>query len=167
MNQRKRALHEAEALKRKLAESAASAIAQKNIQFALDHQHDSLVKLKLYLRDCAAALGHTPVRTEIIGGDYIDLRFGSWKNALDGVGAWNSSMEYFPIALEKTKLYQAELAAQEEQYNAEQAAKKPRKRKHGVRPVHWKPPRTEVRNEKAKDPAARQRPALSGRPLAG
>ena len=56
MNQRKRALHEAEALKRKLAESAASAIAQKNIQFALDHQHDSLVKLKLYLRDCAAAL---------------------------------------------------------------------------------------------------------------
>ena len=41
MNQRKRALHEAEALKRKLAESAASAIAQKNIQFALDHQHDT------------------------------------------------------------------------------------------------------------------------------
>lgn len=128
MNQRKRALHEAEALKRKLAESAASAIAQKNIQFALDHQHDSLVKLKLYLRGCAAALGHTPVRTEIIGGDYIDLRFGSWKNALDGVGAWNSSMEYFPIALKKTKLYQTELAAQEEKYNAEQAAKKAAKK---------------------------------------
>ena len=73
MNQRKRALHEAEALKRKLAENTASAIAQKNIQFALDHQNDSLVKLKLYLRGCAAALGHTPVRTEIIGGDYIDL----------------------------------------------------------------------------------------------
>ena len=85
MNQRKRALHEAEALKRKLAENTASAIAQKNIQFALDHQNDSLVKLKLYLQDCAAALGHTPVRTEIIGGDYVDLRFGSWKNALDGV----------------------------------------------------------------------------------
>ena len=82
------------------------------------------MKLKLYLRDCAAALGHTPVRTEIIGGDYIDLRLGSWKNALDGVGSWNSSMEYFPIALEKTELYQAELAAQEEKYNAEQAAKK-------------------------------------------
>ena len=128
MNQRKRALHEAEALKRKLAENAASAIAQKNIQFALDHQHDSLVKLKLYLRDCAAALSHAPVRTEIIGGDYVDLRFGSWKNALDGIGAWNSSMEYFPIALEKTRLYQAELAAQEEKYNAEQAAKKAAKK---------------------------------------
>ena len=37
-------------------------------------------------------------------------------------------MEYFPIALEKTKLYQAELAAQEEQYNAEQAAKKAAKK---------------------------------------
>lgn len=86
MNQRKRALHEAEALKRKLAENTASAIAQKNIQFALDHQNDSLVKLKLYLRDCAAALGHTPVRTEIVGGDYIDLRFGSWKNALVASG---------------------------------------------------------------------------------
>lgn len=75
-----------------------------------------------------------PVRTEIVGGDYIDLRFGSWKNALEGVGAWNSNMEYFPIALEKTKLYQAELAAQEEKYNAEQARKKPRKRKRGARP---------------------------------
>ena len=37
-------------------------------------------------------------------------------------------MEYFPIALEKTRLYQTELAVQEEKYNAEQAAKKAAKK---------------------------------------
>lgn len=35
-------------------------INKKNTQFILDHQHDSLAALSLYLRDCMEDIGHPP-----------------------------------------------------------------------------------------------------------
>ena len=51
-------------------------INRKNTQFILDHQHDSLEELSKYLQACMEELGHPPARVEIIGGDYIEYRFG-------------------------------------------------------------------------------------------
>ena len=60
-------------------------INKKNTQFILDHQHDSLAALSLYLRDCMEDIGHPPARVEVIGGDFLEYRFGSWQKALRSV----------------------------------------------------------------------------------
>ena len=41
-------------------------IIKKNTQFILDHQHDSLAALSLYLRDCMEDIGHPPARVEVV-----------------------------------------------------------------------------------------------------
>ena len=46
------------------------------------HAADTDEQLLTYLCRCAASLGHTPWPGEIIGGSFIEQRFGSWKNAL-------------------------------------------------------------------------------------
>ena len=60
-------------------------IIKKNTQFILDHQHDSLEALSLYLRDCMEDIGHPPARVEVIGSDFLEYRFGSWQKALRSV----------------------------------------------------------------------------------
>lgn len=57
-------------------------ITRKNTQFILDHQNDSLEQLSAYLKACMEDIGHPPARVEVIGGDYIEYRFGSWQKAL-------------------------------------------------------------------------------------
>ena len=60
-------------------------IIKKNTQFILDHQHDSLEALSLYLRDCMEDIGHPPARVEVIGGDFLEYRYGSWQKALRSI----------------------------------------------------------------------------------
>ena len=60
----------------------------------------------------------------MIGGEFIDSRFGSWKSAVEGIGEWKHSMEYFPKPLKNTKLYQAELRVQREKRKAEHRARR-------------------------------------------
>ena len=78
------------------------------------------------MRQCKAELGHVPARTEIIGGEYLELRFGSWFNVLknsgyvDCPGAVNNTP-----ALEHTTLYRAEY---ERQWELHKQAKKDRKK---------------------------------------
>ena len=72
-----RALHE-----RKMNEAARLEISRRNIEFILEHQKDSAAELARYLRRCQAELGHVPAQSEILGGDLLALRFGSWVNAL-------------------------------------------------------------------------------------
>lgn len=57
-------------------------IAQKNTLFILEHQNDSLEDLSKYLQACMESIGHPPARVEVIGGDYIEYRFGTWQKAL-------------------------------------------------------------------------------------
>lgn len=57
-------------------------IAYKNIQFILAHQNDTLEQLTAYLKACMDELGHAPAKVEVIGGDLIEYRFGSWSKAI-------------------------------------------------------------------------------------
>ena len=50
--------------------------------FLNTHAADTDEQLLTYLCRCAASLGHTPWPGELIGGSFIEQRFGSWKNAL-------------------------------------------------------------------------------------
>ena len=116
-----RALHE-----KRLKERVRATISKQNIEFVLAHQNDSLPELARYVRQCKAELGHVPARTEIIGGEYLELRFGSWFNVLknsgyvDCPGAVNNTP-----ALEHTALYRAEYDRQCEQHKQ---ARKDRKK---------------------------------------
>lgn len=60
-------------------------LANKNTQFILEHQHDTLEQLSAYLQACMEDLGHPPARVEVIGGEYLEYRFGSWIKALRSV----------------------------------------------------------------------------------
>ena len=58
------------------------ALAQQETEFRQQHENDADEELLLYLRTCAARLQHTPWPEEIVGGLFIQERFGSWKRAL-------------------------------------------------------------------------------------
>ena len=99
-----RALHE-----RKMNEAARLEISRRNIEFILEHQKDSAAELAKYLRRCQAELGHVPAQSEVLGGDLLALRFGSWVNALAYSGfpvSTGQAVSNFP--LERTALFQAE-----------------------------------------------------------
>lgn len=57
-------------------------IARRNTEFILDHQNDSLEQLSAYLKACMDDIGHPPARVEVIGGAFLEYRFGSWTKAL-------------------------------------------------------------------------------------
>ena len=57
-------------------------IARRNTEFILDHQHDTLEQLSAYLKACMDDIGHPPARVEVIGGSFLEYRFGSWTKAL-------------------------------------------------------------------------------------
>lgn len=63
-------------------ELARRIIARKNTQFILDHQNDTLEQLSAYLQACMEDIGHSPARVEVIGGAFLEYRFGSWTKAL-------------------------------------------------------------------------------------
>ena len=93
-------------------------IAHKNTQFILDHQNDSLEQLSAYLKACMEDIGHPPSRVEIIGGDYIEYRFGGeWYRALRTVydGKASANLKN-PPTFENRKIVRdlcADLEAQE------------------------------------------------------
>lgn len=57
-------------------------IAYKNVQFIIKHQSDTLEQLSAYLQSCMEDVGHPPAMVEVIGGEYIQYRFGTWTKAL-------------------------------------------------------------------------------------
>ena len=52
-------------------------IARRNTEFILDHQNDSLEQLSAYLKACMDDIGHPPARVEVIGGAFLEYRFGT------------------------------------------------------------------------------------------
>lgn len=50
------------------------------------HTHDTEAQLIAYVRDCAAALGHTPVSREVEGAIWIARKIGSWSLVLTLAG---------------------------------------------------------------------------------
>ena len=81
----KRAAHARSASLKDQAETAA--MIERDKLWAAEHEGDSDEKLLTYLRQCAAELGHTPMRRrEVVGSTYISERFGNWAVALSMAG---------------------------------------------------------------------------------
>lgn len=119
------------ALKKVLTQRTYTALSHRNIEFVLKYQNASLQELAAYLRQRQAELRHIPGRTEIIGGDFIELRFRGWANALEAIGVSRElAAKRSTPALEKTALFQAEFNTQRELDKAAKAeAKKKNKSK--------------------------------------
>ena len=71
-------------LSKKLIGRTKEALRQRNVQFAQTHGDASDEELLDYVRGEAARLGMTPNAGEIIGGHFIAVRFGCWKNVVGG-----------------------------------------------------------------------------------
>ena len=114
------ALHE-----KKMNESVRMAVSRQNIEFILAHQHDSREELARYLRQCKKELGHVPAQSEVIGGDLLALRFGSWATALNYSGYVDyKGPALSALPLERTAIYQEEYARQSKQHVKDKEARK-------------------------------------------
>ena len=120
-DQDNRALHE-----RRMKERTRIVVTQKNIEYILAHQHDSREELARYLRQCKKELGHVPAQSEVIGGDLLALRFGSWATALNYSGYVDyKGPALSALPLERTAIFQAEYEHQSELHKkAKQERKK-------------------------------------------
>lgn len=115
-----RALHE-----RRMKERTHIVVTQKNIEYILAHQHDSREELARYLRQCKKELGHIPAQSEVIGGDLLALRFGSWVEALNYSGYMNcKGTAVSALPLERTAIYQEEYERQSKQHVKDKEARK-------------------------------------------
>ena len=119
-DQDNRALHE-----RRMKERTRIVVTQKNIEFILAHQHDSREELARYLRQCKKELGHIPAQSEVIGGDLLALRFGSWVEALNYSGYMNcKGTAVSALPLERTAIFQEEYERQSKQHVKDKEARK-------------------------------------------
>lgn len=59
-----------------------AALIERDKAWAAEHERDSDEQLLDYLCRCAAELGHSPLRREVLGSTYIAERFGNWAVAL-------------------------------------------------------------------------------------
>ena len=55
---------------------------ERDLAWGKEHENDSDQQLLAYLRQCAEELGHSPVVKDVLGGNYIAKRFGTWPLAL-------------------------------------------------------------------------------------
>lgn len=107
-DQDNRDLHE-----KKINEKARVELSRQNIAFILAHQHDSLEALSIYLRKCKEALSHVPAQSEVLGGELLTLRFGSWAKALEESGLQDPTGQAVKnLPIERTALFQAEYKRQ-------------------------------------------------------
>ena len=110
---------------KRMNESVRVAISRKNIEFILAHQHDSREELARYLRQCKKELGHIPAQSEVIGGDLLALRFGSWATALNYSGYVDyKGPALSALPLERTAIYQEEYERQSKQHVKQKKARK-------------------------------------------
>jgi len=92
-------------------------------EFICDRGNDNDEQLLAYLQFCAQLLGHTPWPREIVGGSFIESRFGSWEMAL--------AKANLPKPVTQDKLtgfsrYVRETERQKAVYREKKAAKKQR-----------------------------------------
>lgn len=122
-----------------LAQRTYLALSHRNIEFVLEYQNASLQELAAYLQQRQAELRHIPARTEVIGGDFIELRFRGWTNALAAIGVSRAlAAKRGTPALEKTVLYQAEFNTQREIDKAAKAEAKKAKKAKEKPPIQGK-----------------------------
>lgn len=89
--------------------------------FLNTHAADTDEQLLSYLCRCAASLGHAPWPGEMIGGSFIEVRFGGWKNALLKANLPHPSTQDHPSTFAR---FQEERLNQEAIYRQRKAEKK-------------------------------------------
>ena len=99
-------------------------LCHKHIKFALEHQKDSLEQLTVYLKACTDDLGHLPRKCEVIGGEFIALRFGSWEVALETISTGSIKSALTPLRASKRKIVQELYREQDRIVRAEMARRK-------------------------------------------
>ena len=75
-----------DAFERILNRKIEEALSERQKLFPQEHREDSEEVLLNYVRDFTKELGHTPNSNEIIGGEYLKERFGSWEKLLTKAG---------------------------------------------------------------------------------
>ena len=123
MNPHRTAQANEAALRKVLTHRTLVSLSKQNVAFVLEHQNDTSQELSQYLARCQAALGRAPARTEVIGGDFIELRFGSWEKALASIGIRGGGRLSTP-SVENTKLFRDEY---DRQRTADKRAKREKK----------------------------------------
>lgn len=115
-------------------------LGKKEVAFAFIYGNASDEDLLIYLRKCAAELGHSPWPKEIVGWMYITERFGDWLTALHKAQlpsprTPNRPMS-FPLVMDEYEIQKknyrknkAEKNAKAAQRRAEQTRKKKEKEK--------------------------------------
>ena len=106
-------------------------------EFQDAHAADTDEHLLTYLRQCAVSLGHTPWPREIVGGRFIEQRFGTWKTALLKAKLPRPST---PDNLSNFTRIQEERAKQEAAYRQKKAEKKLRAQQRQAQQVKKKQP---------------------------
>ena len=96
-------------------------LAQQEQDFREQHVSDTDEQLLTYLRSWAIRLNHTPWPGEIVGGSFIQERFGTWNRALAMArlpmpGTANRSQSFVRV--------QEETEKQKERYRQRKAEKK-------------------------------------------
>ena len=110
---------------KRMNESVRMAVSRQNIEFILAHQHDSREELARYLRQCKKELGHVPAQSEVIGGDLLALRFGSWATALNYSGYVDyKGPALSALPLERTAIFQEEYERLSAQHIKDKEARK-------------------------------------------
>ena len=89
--------------------------------FAQNRGGDSDAQLLAYLRFCADRLGHSPWPREIVGGNLIGQRFGTWGRALQKAKLPKPTT---PDKLTSFARYLEETERQKAAYREKKAAKK-------------------------------------------
>lgn len=79
-------------------------LCRKHIQFTLEHQNDTLEQLTEYLKACTDDLGHLPRKCEVIGGEFIALRFGDWETAILSFCTGSPKSALTPMRVGKRKI---------------------------------------------------------------
>ena len=98
-----------------------AALHEQETAFANAHFKDTDAQLLEYVRQWTKKMGYTPNRGEIIGGQLIERRFGTWEKVIKEARVpWPSKMP----ALAKRMIYKQEYQKQEALFAEERAAAK-------------------------------------------
>ena len=103
----------------------AQALEEQEDAFARDHEQDADAELLACLRAAARQLGYSPRYKEIVGWRTIEMRFGSWSEALQKAGLPPAAR--CPVT--KLPRVQEETQRQKERYRQRKAEKKQKNRR--------------------------------------
>ncbi|MBR2041393.1 MAG: hypothetical protein IKL57_07300 [Oscillospiraceae bacterium] len=126
------------------------ALEEKEQEFEEAHKDDSDEQLLQYIKESAEILHHVPWQREIVGGSYIEKRFGTYKAALRAAELPNPK---HPDLIEKFPRIQKEIETQKAAYRKNKAEKKERSAKRKAEQAEKRRQRMKYQADKSKNHA--------------